>query len=335
MDLTRKQFLRSLGSVALGGAVVGTFGMPGKAVAKGSRFKIADFYAADHSMNRALRQVFVPKVEAYTEGRIAVSVHDNSSLGSEKELTEGVRLGTIEMGVTGGLLSASLPKLALLELPYVFTDYAHAWRMLDGSIGRELAAEFEKAGIVILAWVGNGFRAISNGVRPINTLADTSGIRMRMPENKVYIETGKALGFSVVTMPFGEVFTALSQKVVDGQDNPPPTVLASKFYEVQEHLAISNHIFSYGAISINKSLWMGLGDADKQGLRKAAQEAAVVQREMLESDAKANVAKLAELGMKVTHPDIVAFQKATEPVRRLFAERVDGGKELLARIAAA
>ncbi len=334
MHLSRKQFLRGLGGAALGGAVLGAVGFPNSALAA-KRFKIADFYASDHSMNRALRQILVPKVEEYTEGRITISVHDNSSLGSEKELTEGVRLGTIEMGVTGGLLSASLPKLALLELPYVFTDYAHAWRTFDGPIGSELAAEFEKAGIIILSWVGNGFRAISNSVRPINSLADTSGIRLRMPENKVYIETGKAMGFSVVTMPFGEVFTALSQKVVDGQDNPPPTVLASKFNEVQEHLAITNHIFSYGAISIGKNRWMGLSTTDKDALRKAAQETAITQREMLKSDAEANVAKLAELGMKVTYPNVVEFQKATESVRAMFAERVEGGKELLARIATA
>lgn len=334
MALTRKQFLRGFGSLAVGGSLVGLLGTPAMA-ATARRFKIANFYAGDHSMNRALRQVFVPKVAEYTEGRINISVHDNSSLGSEKELTEGVRLGTIEMGVTGGLLSASLPKLALLELPYVFTDYAHAWRTFDGPIGQELGAEFEKVGIVILSWVGNGFRAISNGVRPIKTVADTAGIRLRMPENKVYIETGKALGFSVVTMPIGEVFTALSQKVVDGQDNPPPTVLASKFYEVQQHLAVSNHIFSYAAISVSKTHWTGLGAADKDGLRKAAKECAVEQRKMLETDSKANVEKLAELGMKVTQPDIAQFQKATESVRAMFADRVEGGKELLARIAAA
>ncbi len=331
MDLTRKQFLRGIGTVALGGAAVGALGVP--AFAQGRRFKIANFYAGDHSMNRALRQVFVPKVAEYTQGRLTISVHDNSSLGSEKELTEGVRLGTIEMGVTGGLLSASLPKLALLELPYVFTDYGHAWRVFDGPIGKELAAEFEKVGIIVLAWVGNGFRAISNGVRPINALADTAGIRMRMPENKVYIETGKALGFSVVTMPFGEVFTALSQKVVDGQDNPPPTVLASKFYEVQQHLAISNHIFSYGAISVSKPHWTALSSADKDGLRKAAQECSVLQRKMLEEDSKADVEKLAKLGMKVTYPDVAQFQKATEAVRATFGDRVEGGKDLLGRIA--
>jgi tripartite ATP-independent transporter DctP family solute receptor len=330
MTLTRKRFLRIAGSAAAL-AVAG----PVLAQASGRRLKVANFYAADHAMNRALREVFVPKLTEYSKGALTASIHDNSSLGSEKELTEGVRLGAIEMGITGGLLAASLPKVGLLELPFVFRDFAHVWRALDGAVGQELAAEYDKAGIKMLAWVGNGFRAITNSVRPINTVADCKGIRMRMPENRIYVETGKALGFSVVTMPFGEVFNALSQKVVDGQDNPPPTVLASKWYEVQKHLAITNHIFSYGGISINKRLFDGMPVEQRQALQRAATETAVVQRQMLEKDSSDVVAKLQSLGMAVTRPNLDEFQRATDAVRAELAAKVDGGAELLKRIATA
>ena len=332
MLITRQSFLR--GSAAcLAGAVAGLSVRP-LAAQQARRLKVANFYAADHSMNRALREVFVPKLEAYSKGALVASIHDNSSLGSERELTEGVRLGTIEMGVTGGLVSASLPRLALLELPYVFRDFKHCWTTFDGAIGADLASEIEKLGIKPLGWVGNGFRAITNSVRPINVLADCSGLRLRMPENKVYIETGKALGFSVVTMPMGEVFNALSQKVVDGQDNPPPTVLASKWYEVQEHLAVTNHIFSYGNISINKRLWDGLPAAQKDALQRAATEFATAQRKMLEADSDSVVGQLAKLGLKVTRPDLEPFRKATEAVRTTFGANVTGGKDLLDKIAA-
>jgi tripartite ATP-independent transporter DctP family solute receptor len=330
MSLTRKNFLRFAGSAAALAVAP-----PVLAQAGGRRLKVANFYAADHAMNRALREVFVPKLVEYSKGALNASIHDNASLGSEKDLTEGVRLGTIEMGITGGLLAASLPKVGLLELPFVFRDFAHAWRTFDGPVGQELAGEFDKAGIKMLAWVGNGFRAITNSVRPINAVADCRGIRLRMPENRIYVETGRALGFSVVTMPFGEVFNALSQKVVDGQDNPPPTVLASKWYEVQKHLAVTNHIFSYGGISINKRLFDSLPAVQKQALQRAATETATVQRQMLEKDSAEVVSKLQGLGMAVTRPNLDEFQRATEAVRAEIAGKVDGGAELMRRIAAA
>ena len=220
MLITRQSFLR--GSAAcLAGAVAG-FSVRPLAAQQARRLKVANFYAADHSMNRALREVFIPKLESYTKGALTASIHDNSSLGSERELTEGVRIGTIEMGITGGLVSSSLPILAILELPYVFRGFEHAWETFKSPIGQDLAKEFEKLNIKALDWVGNGLRAITNSVRPINSLADCHGIRMRVPPNKVYIETAKALGFSVITTPSGEIFNALAQKVADGQENGRP-----------------------------------------------------------------------------------------------------------------
>lgn len=327
--LTRKTFLKCAGSAA-----ALAIAQPVLAQTGGRRLRVANFFAADHAMNRALRDVFVPRLVEYSKGALHASIHDNSSLGSERALTEGVRLGTIEMGITGGLLAATLPKVGLLELPFVFRDFAHAWRTFDGPVGQELAGEFERARIKKLAWVGNGFRAFSNSVRPINSVADCKGIRMRMPENRIYIETGRALGFNVVTMPFGEMFSALSQGVVDGQDNPPPTVLASKLYEVQEHLAITNHIFSYSGISVNKRLFDSLPADQKQALQRAATETAAVQRQMIEKDSAEVVGKLQGRGMSVTRPKLEEFQRATEAVSAELAGKVDGGPELLRRIAA-
>lgn len=298
------------------------------------RLRVANFYATEHSMNRALREVFVPRLETLSGNVLTASIHDNSTLGAEGALTEGLRLGTIEMGITGGLLSASRPRLAVLELPFLFRDFDHVWSVFDSDIGIDLATEFEAEGIKVLAWVGNGFRAISNSVRPLNSVADMAGLRLRMPENRVYIETGRALGFNVVTMPFSEIFNALAQRVVDAQDNPPPTVLASRWFEVQGHLAITNHIFSYGAISVNKVLFDRLPAEQQQALQTAATEFALVQREMLEADSDSVVAELEGFGMQVTYPDIEELQAATAQVRNSIAATVPGGPELLSRIAA-
>jgi TRAP-type transport system periplasmic protein len=333
--MDRRKFLKLAAKTT---AAVGLFGIAGPnsiVFAQGARrLRVANFYATEHSMNRALREVFVPGLETLSNGALTASIHDNSSLGAEGELTEGLRLGTIEMGITGGLLSASRPLLAVLELPFVFRDFDHVWSVFDSDIGDDLAAEFEAEGIKLLAWVGNGFRAISNSVRPLNSVADMAGLRLRMPENRVYIETGRALGFNVVTMPFSEIFNALSQRVVDAQDNPPPTVLASRWFEVQSHLAITNHIFSYGGISVNKRLFDGLPADQQQALQSAATEFATAQRRMLQDDSDAVVAQLEEFGMQITRPDIAELQAATAAVRQTIAADIPGGSALLERIAA-
>lgn len=326
---------RNLLKTGLAAGVIGATSLSGIALGQSSRrFRLANFYASDHSMNRALREVFEPTLAELSGGELNVSIHDNSSLGAEAELTELLRLGAIEMGITGGLLSASRPRLAALELPFLFRDFSHAWAVFDSHIGDSLAKEFEAEGIKVLGWVGNGFRAISNSARPLNSVADMQGLRLRMPENRVYIETGRALGFNVVTMPFSEIFTALSQRVVDAQDNPPPTVLASRWYEVQEHLAITNHIFSYGAVSVNKGIYDGLPQSHKDALNASATRFTLAQRRMLESDSNAVVSELEEKGMKVTRPDIEELQAATARVRESIAADIPGGTDLLKEIAA-
>lgn len=333
--MDRRTFLKIAAKATAAAGLYGIVGPDSVAFAQSARrMRVANFYASEHSMNRALRDVFVPRLEALSDGALTASIHDNSSLGAEGELTEGLRLGTIEMGITGGLLSASRPRLAVLELPFVFRDFDHVWSVFDSDIGDDFAAEFEAEGIKTLAWVGNGFRAISNSVRPLDSVADMAGLRLRMPENRVYIETGRALGFNVVTMPFSEIFNALSQGVVDAQDNPPPTVLASRWFEVQDHLAITNHIFSYGAISVNKRIYDGLPAEQQEALQDAATEFATTQRRMLEEDSDAVIAQLAEFGMQITRPDIGELQTATAGVREAIAADIPGGTDLLERIAA-
>ncbi len=296
--------------------------------------KIANFYAPSHPVNVALRETFVPQVADLSDGRYVVEVYDSSSLGAERELTEGVRLGTIEMGVAGGLLSESYPVLKVLELPFMFNDYDHVWRVLDGELGDEFEAAFEDAGLKVLAWIGNGFRVFSNGVRPIASPADADGIKMRMPENEMYIALAESAGFNVVTMPFSEVFNALSTRVVDGQDNPLATLVASNFYEVQDHVSISNHMFSHGSIVMNLDLWNSLSADDRAMFQQAADAAAAQQRQLL-ADTTADYLKTVEdAGLVVTYPDVDAFRAATATVRDEFAANYPWAPELINAILA-
>lgn len=294
--------------------------------------KIANFYAPAHPVNVALRDVFAPMVAEGTDGRFEVQIFDSSSLGAERELTEGVQLGTIEMGVAGGLLSATYPRIGALELPFLFSDFDHVWRVFDGEIGDQVAEDFADAGLKVLSWLGNGFRAFSNSVRPINTVADARGIKMRMPENDVYIDTGRALGFEVVAMGFGEVYNAMATRVIDGQDNPLATVYASRFFEVQDYIAISNHIFSHASIVMNLDLWNSLSAADQQVFQRAATEAATLQRRLLEEATDDLIASLEAEGVQFTYPDVAEFRAATESVRAGFARNYDWAPQFIETI---
>lgn len=294
--------------------------------------KLANFYAPSHPVNVALNEVFVPMIEEGTDGRFDVLIYDSSSLGAERELTEGVRFGTIEMGITGGLLSATYPRIGALELPFLFSDFEHAWKVLDGKIGKEVAEDFEDAGIKILAWLGNGFRVFSNDVKPIERVADVRGIKMRMPENQVYINTARALGFEVVTMGLGEVYNALATKVIDGQDNPLATFHASRFYEVQKHVAISNHMFSHASIGMNLELWNSLTDADKDVFQQAASAAAKKERQLLEEMTQDFINLVEAEGVKITYPEVQEFRKATESVRADFASKYSWAPEFIETI---
>lgn len=291
--------------------------------------KIANFYAPSHPVNIALRDVFAPMVAEESGGRFNVEVYDSSSLGAERELTEGVQLGTIEMGVAGGLLSATYPRIGALELPFLFSDFDHVWRVFDGEIGDQVAEDFADAGIKVLAWLGNGFRVFSNSVRPIESVADTRGIKMRMPENQVYINTARALGFEVVAMGFGELYNALSTRVIDGQDNPLATFYASRFFEAQGHVAMSNHMFSHGSIVMNMDLWNSLSAEDQAIFQRAADEAAVLQRRLLEEATDELIELVKAEGVQISYPDVAEFRAATESVRNNFAANYDWAPQFI------
>jgi TRAP-type C4-dicarboxylate transport system substrate-binding protein len=132
------------------------------------KLKIANWYAPGHPVNIALKEKFLPAIKEGTGGKVEGFLYDSSQLGGEREFTEGVRIGTIEMAITGGILTASYPKIGILELPYVFRDYDHVQKTLNGPIGDEFVAEYQKAGVRVLGWMANGFRVISNSKRPIN-----------------------------------------------------------------------------------------------------------------------------------------------------------------------
>ena len=253
-------------------------------------------------------------VEKGTNGNVKVQIYPNNQLGAEIEYCEGVMLGTIEMAMSGNMWEQYVSIFKVNQLPYMFVNYDHANAVLNGPIGAEINKSLEAKGVKVLASFPNGFRVISNNKRAINSIEDARGIKLRVFEGEVIIKEIKALGFSPVVMPISEVFTAIQQGVVDGQDNPLATSYYSGFYEIQKHVAITNHMYSPGYIVINKKTWDRLSTAEQKLVQKAADETAADILTAVRSQDDEIIKDITSKGVKVTHPNLKPFIERVQPI---------------------
>jgi len=278
---------------------------------------------------------FAKEVERLTNGRYVIKTFYASSLGAEREAMESVQMGTQELTWTSsGPVPNFVPEVKILDVPYLFTDYAHARGVLDGPIGDEMLKKFEPKGFKALAWAENCFRHMTNNKHPIKVPADMQGLKMRTVENPVHIQAYKAFGINPTPMAFSEVFTALQQGTVDGQENPLSVITASKFDQVQKYLTLTGHVYSPGVYLMNKDAFDKLSDEDKKAFIEAARIGVKANRDRIDSDEKNAVADLRSKGMEVVETiDKAQFQAALEPIMADFNKQF--GKENLDRIRAA
>ncbi len=284
-----------------------------------TELKVGHGHTEQHSFHLAMEK-FAELLEEKAPGAFDVTIFANSQLGNEREMQEQLTFGTLEMTVTG-VLGIYEPKLALLELPFLFRDRDHVKAAQHSDAVAELASSLPPKGLRLIGFVENGFRNITNNAGPIETPADVNGLKIRTPENQAQIETFRALGAQPTPMPFSELYAALRQGVVDGQENPLQNIYDGKLYEVQEHLALTGHIYNSAYIVISESFLEGLPDDQKQALLEAADEAGAWQLDYLaEKDAELLDA-LKDAGMAVTEPDKEAFREATAPAYEVFYEQ--------------
>ena len=263
------------------------------------------------------------EVERRTDGRYKVQTFYSSALGAERESVEGVQLGTLDLTLTStGPLPNFVPDVAILDIPFLFRDYAHARAVLDGPIGQELLTKFQAKGMVGLAWAENGFRHMTNSKRPVNVPEDLKGLKMRTMENPIHIEAYRQFGILPTPMAFTEVFTALQQGTVDGQENPLSVITAAKLDQVQKYLSLTGHVYSPAVFLMNKAQWDKLSDADKQAFLDAAREGVKANRARVDEDERKAVADLRARGMTVAdNVDKSKFQAALDPAYANFARR--------------
>ena len=258
---------------------------------------------------------FADEVKVVTAGRVEIKVFPNSQLGTETAVIEGLQLGTVEMGLIGGASFQNIePKLGLEGLPYAFSDHQHAYRVFDGEAGNRLFGLLEKKGIKGLAWWENGFRNMTNSKRAISVPDDLKGLKVRVTPDKIRLDTFKALGALPVPMAFAELYSALQQGAVDGQENPLAIIFSSNFFEVQKHLSLTNHVWSSATLVTAKGVWDKVSATDQQAIQKVAFTWREKQRKMVQDSSDDFLAKLKAKGMQVTTPNNALFVHAVAPV---------------------
>lgn len=239
-------------------------------------------------------------VEKESNGKIKVEYYPNAVLGGDRELTEAVQMGTVTMALSSTSPVANFEKsFYLFDLPFLFPDRETAYKVLDGPIGQKLLDNLASQGIKGLGYWENGFRHITNSKRPIKKLEDLKGLKLRTMENKIHIAAWKKLGANPTPMAFGEVFTALQQGTVDGQENPLALIDSNKFYEVQDYLTLSGHVYTPFVIMMNKDFFDKLPQDLQHLVLDAVKEAGEYQRNLIKEQEGDNLKVIKNAGVEI------------------------------------
>ena len=301
-------------------------GEPGKTESK-AQMTLATLTPASHTYNQAANK-FAELVKQRSQGRIEVKVYPDGQLGKgERELLEAIQQGTLDIYVgSTAPLSGFSPSMGILDIPFLFRDYAHADKVLDGPIGLSLLKELDKANLKGLAFWENGFRNLTNSKLAVKTPDEAKGLKIRTQENKIHLTAWKAAGVNPVPMAWGEVYGALQQKTIDGQENPVAVIHSAKLNEVQKYLSMTQHVYSPAVLIVSAKKWQAIPPADQEMLLKTALEVAQFERKLGRDAEEKQVAELTARGMTVTKDvDKAAWQKAMQPAFDEFSKQF--GKE--------
>ena len=243
-------------------------------------------------------------VEAETAGGVEVKVFPAGQLGGERELVEATKLGTIQMSMVSAAIAGTYKEAQVLDIPYLFSSAAVAWKVMDGWFGKQMAEDcLKKTGMRVLAYGETGFRNFTTSVRLIKSPADMKGLKIRVMESPVYVNMIKALGAAPTPIAWPETYTALQQKVVDGQENPVSVILSVKFFEVQKYLTLDGHSYGVDFILVNDKFFQGLPKETQHILKTSAINAGLIGRGIQQLNSAIGLSQLKEKGMEVYSPN--------------------------------
>lgn len=275
---------------------------------------------------------FAAEVVQRTGGRFVIEQFPNLALGGEREMVEGAQIGSVDLVITStGPVGNFAEETLIFDIPFLFRDYPHARAVLDGPIGQAILDHLANRGLIGLAWGENGFRHLTNNLRPVTRPADLHGMKLRTMQNDVHIEAFAALGALPTPMAFTEVFTALQQGTVDAQEGSIPVIVSGRFSEVQRYLSLTRHVYSPALFIMSPTVWDDLSEADRRIFVEAARTAARAMRDEVTRVEQSGIETLRRQGMQVTtEVDTAAFQAALAPAYARFAQRF--GQDAIDRI---
>lgn len=295
MTSIRRTLLATVAAVTLAGTGL-------SAVAQDFKPRLIRFgYGLNEQSNQGrAAKVFAEAVEKASGGKMKVRAIGAAALGPDTQMQQALIGGAQEMmvGSTATLVGITA-EMALWDTPFLFNNVREADAVLDGPIGQKVLDKLQDKGLVGLVYWENGFRNLTNSKRPVAKLEDLNGIKLRVMQNNVYLDSFKMLGANAVPLPFSELFSAMETNTVDGQENPYNTILSSKFYEVQKFLSVTNHVYSPWVLLVSKKWWDGLSAAEKKVLQDAARASRDFERKDTREEATRALADLKAKGMQI------------------------------------
>lgn len=292
----------------------------GLAQAQDKTIKFATQNPKGHPIVMGLEK-FAEIVHARSGGKIKVNLFPGGTLGSDQANVSALQGGALEMvSLNSGILASQVKEFAVYDLPFMFANSKEADTVVDGAFGQQLHDKLQAKGMVGLAYYELGFRNITNSKRPIHKVEDIEGLKLRVIPNPINVDWVKALGANPTPLPFPEVYAALEQKAIDGQENPITVINANKFHEVQKHLVLSNHQYNPQSVIISKKFWDGLNAEQKKIISEAATESARFQREQARGQVASALDNMKKAGMLVTELPAAEVDKLREKLRPVVAK---------------
>jgi tripartite ATP-independent transporter DctP family solute receptor len=324
-------------ALALAAAMLATLAAPVYAQVKERVFKVGIGLSEDHPQALAVKR-FGELLAQKSGGKLGAKLFASGTLGNDVTMTSALRGGTLEMTVPDSSTLVTLVKdFGVLNLPMAFNTEQEADAVLDSAFGQKLLAKLPEKGLVGLGFWENGFRHVTNSRRPIAKAEDLAGLKLRVIQNPLFIDSFATLGANATPMPFTELYSAMEQKAVDGQENPTATILASKFYEVQKHLVLSKHIYSTWVLLMSKRTWDGLSGEEQKLVQDAAREATLYERKTIRDFGDKALGELKKAGMQVTElpaSEQARLREKLQPVVAKYSKEFgeDSSKELMAEL---
>ncbi len=273
-------------------------------------------------------ELFADLVSEGTEGRIRVLVYPNNQLGNQRDVVEGLQMGSVELANIASVMASFVPETNLFELPFLFEGPDHFDAVMDSEIGQGLAPAFERRGLHLLGYFDVGERHIMTTERPVQNLEDLSGLKIRTMENRLHLATFEAFGANPLPMAYGELYTALEQGVIDGAEAADPNYLAKRFYEPAPYWVRVGWIRLIEYVVMSRSFYDDLSVDDRVAIDRAARTMIVQQRAWYRTEAESALERLREAGVTISSPDKEPFRAAARTVYEEWADRVGGMEKI-------